>query len=136
MEKKDKGQTRAKILARIFSGDSKDFFEFQADNSDLKIGQLSRKYAEVKGLPLNEGKKGDKAQKQQENKLEKLSKFFNEPKENYTKIVEDNPNSRFIDLIDILRESGVEISKDKLQEFRKKERQAKVSAKEEKQELK
>lgn len=50
--KKDRGDVRAKILARIFKGDPKDFADFQEEHKDLNIGQLSKKYAELNNLTI------------------------------------------------------------------------------------
>lgn len=50
--------------------------------------------------------------------MEKLSKLFDQPKESFQKLVEENPGVRFRGLLEILRNQGVKIDEQKLEKMR------------------
>lgn len=53
-----------------------------------------------------------------------MSEFFGRPESEFTELVSSNPDLKFIELIDKLREKGVEIDQEKLKEFRKRQRES------------
>lgn len=62
--------------------------------------------------------KEENFEKKKKAKLEKLSKFLNRPEEEFVDLVEQNSELNFCQLLAILSESGVEVNRNKLHEFK------------------
>jgi len=120
-EHKNPAVRRAKILARVFEGQPKDYDAFQEQHSDLNIGQLIQKYTNEKGIPAKRAQKHiEKSQNKDKIKLEKLSSFFGKPEEHFTDLVSKNQGLNFMQLLEKLKaEEGVEIDQERLREFRR-----------------
>lgn len=55
-----KPERRAKVLSKVFGGEPTEYAEFQELHSQMRIGELIKKYAEVKGIDIKDKKPWNK----------------------------------------------------------------------------
>lgn len=134
--KKEKGegrsekneQRRIKILAKVFGGKPEEYNEFQAQNKELRMGRLIQKYMEQNELKAEKVEFiQDRTEKRNKRKLEKLARFFNQPEENFTDLVKENPDLCFKKLLKV---KGVETESEAFREFKRKEQQSRKERRE------
>lgn len=92
-------------MAKFFGESPEKYREFVEKNIDLRFNELTNVYvAENEGVAVS-----SQANEKVEERLEKLSFYFNEPKNNFESVIKKNPASNFKDLIRIVKESKASV---------------------------
>ena len=97
MEKK-----RAQKMVKAFGGELSEYEGFVETTMEMPIKEMLARYAKENNLTVFENRQNDRNQK----RMRKLALFFNKDEEEFSEIVQENPDKNFRELLKLLKEQG------------------------------
>jgi ribosomal protein L44E len=113
---------RTTRLSKIYGGKPEDYLEYVNKTLELELQDIICNYAKENNINLEE-----KIKDNFEQKLQRLSFFYNKSCEEYRDIVVQNPSLHFRGIVKILKEKGLEdFNGDNFKQMREKMQEAKA----------